>query len=273
MDKTFIDALRKALSGPEVQVHKFDEDHQYLVGPADMHVRSLKEFLPPPDRIKQKVELLSVAAFLAYVERQMIGESLIFANEPQAHYEAVLDYHGASDTDMGEGGRGWCEHVAVYTCPQSEQWKIWTANSGKMKDQETFARFIEENLREVVEPFAADLLQLCLNLDIHKTATFESELRLDNGQRRFRYQEEIRGNTKTGDIDIPTVLGLQMPVFVDGAVFGQPARFRYRIESGKLTLGYELIRSNETYTAAVKKVTEEVKAGTEVKLVLGCRRS
>jgi uncharacterized protein YfdQ (DUF2303 family) len=271
MDDTFVQALQRALEGPEVEIHKLDEDHQFITGPEHLVVRSLKEFLPPPSRIKQRVELISVPAFLEYVTRYQTPESLVFANEPDASYEAVLDYHGESDVEPGQ--RGWCDHLAFYRCPQSDAWKIWNLANGKMMDQVTFARFIEDNLKEVVEPFAADLLQLCLNLNIHKAATFESDIRLDNGQTRFRYAEEIRGATKTGDIDIPTMLGLQMAVFVDGAVYGQAARFRYRMSDGKLTLGFELIRPLETYTAAIKQVTREIDEGLEnVGVVLGLRR-
>lgn len=278
MDEKVVLAVEAALA-KKVEIFKVDEDHQFAAVPATgggFRLQNLKEFLPPPDRVKQQVELLSVAALLAYITRYMTDDTVIFANETQAKYETVFDYHTASVSNgAGEPERRDGENIAVYACPKSDPWTIWTTASGKMMTQVEFATFIETNLREVVEPNPTDFLQLCLQLSVHKAAEFESELDLGNGQVRFRYQEDIRGsagNKRAGDIDIPKNLGLQMPVFVDGAVFGVPARFKYRMDGGKLAMGYELIRPREIFEAAVKRVTTEILSGTEAPLFQGARR-
>lgn len=230
--------------------------------PEGMTVQDLRQMMPPAPRIKQAVRLLTVSSFLDYVNLFKNTHSSIFANETAGRYEAVIDYH-LSTAEIGASPRGTQEHVALYECPQSDQWKAWTGKSGSWFNQVEFAEFLETNLREITSPPGATFLQLALELQIHKGAEFESEVRLDNGQTKFRYSETVRGSTKAGDIEIPSSFTLTLPVFVDGSAHKLEARFRYRMEEGKLKLGYQLIRSNEVWNAAVKAVTAEIRKGAK----------
>jgi uncharacterized protein YfdQ (DUF2303 family) len=250
-----------------------DDEHQFIALPPDTTVQNLKGFLPPPKRIQQSIETLSVPAFLAYLVRYAGNDSVIFASEGAAEYEAVLDYHPKRIDHASD--RGECDHIVNYRCPKSEQWKTWNDNSTKMVSQVDFATFVENNLRDIIEPVGADMLQLALQLQIHKSAEFDSGIRLDTGQVQFRYIETIKGssNTKAGDLEIPKGFKLKLPVFVDGAQFVQEARFKYRMDGGKLSLGYELIRPLETFSAAVKQVTDEiVKGAKDIPLYQGKRQ-
>ena len=268
MDAAAIESIIKAFR--RVSVISWDHEHKVALVPDGCQVADLSKYLPPPARVRQRVELLTVESFLAYVNHFAGPASTIFANETSGAFEAVIDYHDIDDAR--EGLRRDLDHVARYSCPVSDEWKSWTGASGKWFEQVEFATFIESNVSEISKPPAAVLMQVALELQIHKSAEFESEVRLDNGQNRFRYQETIRGTTKAGDIEIPTGFSLQFPVFVDGAKHKLEARFRYRMDSGKLKLGFELIRYQEAWRAAVKEVTKAVAAGAPgVKLYAGVR--
>jgi len=86
-------------------------------------------------------------------------------------------------------------------------------------------------------------------------------VRLENGQRRFRYDETVRGTTRAGDIEVPSAFAIGIPVFIDGKKFHVDARFRYRMVEGDLGIGYELIRPLDVFRAAVKQVTAEIQGG------------
>lgn len=265
MDADTVKQIVAAVQPPSV--FELSPEHKFAFLPEGASIYDLKALMPPPNRIKQTVKLLTVIAFLDYVNRFKSTETTIFANEANGRYEAVLDYH-----DDETGDRGTSEHVSLYDCPQSDQWKAWTGKSGGWFGQVEFAEFLETNLREITSPTGATFLQVALDLQIHKGAEFESEVRLDNGQTKFRYSETIRGSTKAGDIEIPSAFTLTLPVFVDGSLHKLEARFRYRMEEGKLKLGYQLIRSNEVWNAAVKAVTAEMVQGAkEVHVYAGSR--
>lgn len=238
------------------QIITLDEEHQAVILPEGWIVRDISDMLPPPPRIRQAVELLTLKAFTDYVGTFREDSSAVFADETAAKYDAVLDYH------CEEGyQRGACEHVARYTCPQSDQWKLWTANSGKHMGQVDFARFIEDNLPDIVSPPAADFLQLVLQLQIHKSANFVSDSRLDNGQTRLRYEETIRNESKQGDLQFPDSFAIGIAVFVDGTRYQVKCRLRYRLDDSKLRLWYELERPADVFRAAVKAVSEQISKG------------
>lgn len=269
MDGQVIDKVLEAIRQPTKL--EFDSEHQVAIVPTGMKLEDLSRFLPPPPRIEQKVTLLTVPAFVEYVNRFKRPDSSIFANETTGRYEAVLDYHHSAEAS--DFPRGDCDHTAGYLCPQSEQWLAWVGQNGKWFEQVAFAEFLETTLRDITEPPGATFLEIALQLQIHKSAEFNSEVNLDNGQTRFRYEETLRsGNKKAGDIDIPSAFTIDIPVFVDGAVFKVQARFRYRLDEGKLKLGYQLIRHSEVYQSAVKRVTAEVRQGAvDVHLYAGLR--
>ncbi len=251
MDQDAIKNVLDRVKGAEQL--KFDTEHSAVLLPEGWIVKDISDMLPPPVRIQQAVELLTLQSFLDYVKTFELPQSVIFANETTAHYEAVLDYHSSADAERSD-----CDHIARYTCPQSDQWKLWLGLSGKQMAQVDFARFIEDNLPDITSPPAADFLQLVLQLQMHKAASFVSDIRLDNGQTRLRYDETIRNESKQGDLVFPDSFVIGVPVFVDGVRYGVKCRLRYRLDESKLRMWYELERPADVFRAAVKEVSAQV---------------
>jgi uncharacterized protein YfdQ (DUF2303 family) len=250
--------IDRAVPKPERVV--LGPEHQILMLPNDWSVHDISKHLPPPDRIRQNVTALTLQAFIDYVTTFVTEHSVVFADESQAQYEAVLDYHPATDVEAYTR-RGTSEHVAKYACPKSDQWVLWTASNGKQFSQVDFARFLEDNLVDVAKPPAADLLQIVLQLQVKKAVEFTSDLRLDNGQTQLSYEEKIRGTseTKRGNMQIPDGFTINISVFVDGPRYPVNARLRYRLEEAKLRMWYELERSNDVFRAAVKAVSDGIR--------------
>lgn len=270
MDQDAVKEILNAVRQPLV-MDGFNAGARFALAPEGTTLIDLKNVLGQPDHIRQRVSLLSVSALLAYLARYATSETVVFANEQAAGYEAVLDYHPKVISPDQPDSRGECEHTARYDCPKSEEWNDWFGNSGKMLDQEAFAEFIETHLKDIVEPSGADMLQLALHLQIHKTAQFESGIRLDNGQVQFRYQETIKGTSKVGDLSIPAMFVIRIPVFVDGATFRVECRFKYQLRDGKLLMGHTLMRPKDVAQAAIKVVTAEITKGTTAPVFVGSR--
>lgn len=263
-------ALEAGIQHPVVV--ELSPESKVAIIPHDMQLVDITKYLPPPKRVKQAVTLLTVKSFLDYVERYAYDRTAIFANEVEASYEAIIDYHFSDALDGEDEARGECDHVARYKCPLSEQWQAWKKKDGQWFTQTDFAEFLETRLRDITDPAGAQFLELALDLQVHKSADFASEVNRENGQVRFRYEETVRGNKKAGDLAIPARFKIQVPVFVDGTVYEIEARFRYTMDGGKLTLGYQLLRPTEVWQAAVKGVTALIQAGaTDIALYAGTR--
>lgn len=237
-----------------IGITKFNDEHGLVVVPDGFSVKDIRDMMPPPGRPREAVELLTSQSFCDYVTRFGTAQnSVVFADEINGVFTAVLDYHGPL------GNRGTCDHKAQYRCPHSEEWKIWNQSSGKLIAQADFARFVENNLPDIIDPSAADMLQIALTLQIKKDASYASDLRLDNGQTQFRYEETIRGTTKAGDLTIPDTFTISVPVLVGAPRMNVAARLRYRIADQKLVIGYELVRPAVTQMAAMQAVTGTIK--------------
>ena len=180
------EVMRKVLAS--VGVQKFSDERAVVVVPDGFSVKDIREMLPPPPRPIESIELLTAESFIDYVASfgDQLG-SVIFADEAAGQYRAVLDYHQVNDADSTVQ-RGTCDHVARYQCPQSLQWQVWLGSNGKMVAQTDFARFIEDNLPDIIRPTAATMLQVAMKLQVKKDVQFASEVRLDNGQTQLRYE-------------------------------------------------------------------------------------
>lgn len=272
MDGEAMNAAITALRSVQpVMAKEGNEDtptHGFVALPEGYKLADVVPYLPPPPWIRQEVELTHPDSFCEYVIRYKDPDStVVFADESRGVFAAVLDYH---DGETGDRGRS--DHVARYQCPLTDNWTQWMGGDQKAFTQVALARFIERNLTDIFQPPGADMMQLALGLEVHKSAKFESEIRLDNGQRQFRYSEEVRGTTKVGDIAIPEMFVLKLPIFLDGPLHEILARFRYSLRDGVLTLSYELVNPQEAFRQAAKQVTSIIKAGLPgVPLWLGSR--
>ncbi len=117
-------------------------------------------------------------------------------------------------------------------------------------------------LAEIVEPAAADMLELAQSLHVSKQSEFTSDKRLADGRVQFAYRQEQTATAgANGNIDIPTRITLRIPPF-DGwlTAFTLSARFRYRMRAGTLTMGYIIDRLPETVLACQDELTTQFRA-------------
>lgn len=185
-------AAGMSLGGPN-EVLSSDEANgngMYAIVPRGYQLESLERFLGRPLRIRQQVTLDDTPSFVAYVnEYRQSGASHIFFCKEQENFIAVLDYHGASGNDPQPA---WGDHVAQYHPKRSKEFTTWMAQNRKAMSQTDLARFLEDNLPDISEPAAADMLEIALTFEAHTEATFRSGIRLASGQIQLQYNEEIR---------------------------------------------------------------------------------
>lgn len=159
----------------------------------------------------------------------------------------------------GELGAGWGDLRAEIVFRFTPQWLKWKAIDGKMLPQLTFAEFIEDNLGDIVTPTGADMLEIAQDLSAKRSADFKSNVRLADGRIQFQNVENMEAQVGPGQIAIPTSLTLGLAPVYGLPPFKIDARFRYRIEGGKLLLGIKLQRVEDIMSAVVNDMV----VGTE----------
>lgn len=227
----------------------------YAVVPAGGRFQDLEGLAVKPPYAKARVTARTVQSLIDFTARHKTGATTVFADVETGVCEAVIDFIGADGEPAHKAQR------CVYTAPFSEEWKRWTAFSGKQSTQEAFALFIEENREDVVSPDGATMLELAKTLDAKKKVTFKSGIRLDDGSVDLSYSDETTasGGGIGGKIAIPTEIELGLPVFFGGDRYKVKAFFRYRIVEGKLVMWLDLHRVKHIRDAAFGDIVTKIR--------------
>jgi uncharacterized protein YfdQ (DUF2303 family) len=217
-----------------------------------------------PKRKTGTVVVRDVESFDSYIGKHGDDDSEIYADRAKLNLTAVLDAHE-------QGGPRWGQHRLVLQLRHSDAFDAWMRLSGQLLAQTAFAEFLEDHRSAIMNPPAAELLELAQNFQATTKVSFKSGSLLKSGERQLQYVEETEASAgKRGDITIPDHFELALAVF-DGATEAEPvtARLRYRIEDGRLRIGYILDQIGDVVAAAFESVVHAVATRVTVPILRG----
>ena len=145
----------------------------------------------------------------------------------------------ASHTDGGQGLEAAITEIldAYPRHPEFVTRQILAAAAGANDEQMSqvhFGRFLEERAPDVVDPDAATVVEVCMNLDAIKKVAFKSAVRLSDGFRQLEYVES-NGDAR-GAVRVPEVMTILVPVFEGMEPERIKVRLRYRMNEGALIM-------------------------------------
>lgn len=220
-----------------------------------IEIIDLEQYNPAPSRIKKALTVTEVKSFVDYWTEFANPGSVIMADLEHRLFKAVFDYHQPDKP-------AWGSHTCTLRCIYSTEWKTWHGNDKKQMNQTDFAEFIESNAIDIVEPAAAQMIEVALTLQAKTKVDFASGVRLENGQVQLTYKEEITGTAGVkGEIKIPDKFTLAVRIFQGGEKYKVECHLRYRINSGKLVFFYQIIRPERLIEDAFEQVKKQVETG------------
>lgn len=250
-----IDTARQAAAPQELQIGKV-----YTVGLPGGSTKTIDltgdEYKAAPSRKTGTTTVRDVPSLLAYYGKHADDSTEVYADVERQTVTAVLDAHTAD-------GARWGQHRAVLALRTTQAWKDWTAVSGKLMQQDAFAEFLEDHLADLVDPAAAEMLEIAQSLQASTKVDFKSSTRLASGQRQLSYVEETTAKAGSkGQLVIPEIFTIGVKVF-EGAEVGDTVkvRLRYRIGDGDLRIGCKLDRPEDALAAAFADVVTAVGEG------------
>jgi uncharacterized protein YfdQ (DUF2303 family) len=244
-----------------------EEDTSYAFLTEDgVEVVHGREPLDAPLRKTGTVRLLDADSFAAYVLKHADDDATeLYADPRTPSVTAVLNGHRAAPDSTGHG-----DHRALLVFQPTPSWQRWAAHDGKLLTQVQFAEHIEASLPNIVTPPGADMLELAETFQAHTKVQFVSSTHLGSGQRQLTYREEVEaGAGPRGDIVIPKEFELGLVPYEGAHRYKVTARLRYRINDGRLQLGYVLDRPEDVQRNAFDDVLTQVQAATERTALLG----
>ena len=230
----------------------------------------------PPLRTRGTFHFHQLNGFIDYLNNHYHADDRaeIWANCGKSTITAVLDGHMRifpNESSEGlEQAPGWGAHRAILEFKLTSAWQEWTAFAAKPHPQDEFANFLEDHLADVVEPDAADLLEIASSLSVTSGVQFKQATRLATGEVSFQYTEE---HTATGgrqnQLKIPTAVTLALTPFEGGAAFRVPARFRYSLRDQKLSLRLILDRPDQILRTSMDDACSKIAAATNLNVYHG----
>lgn len=233
----------------------------------------------PPLRTRGTFHFHQLDGFIDYINNHYHAEDRaeIWANCGKSTITAVLDGHmrisrdewEKSSEDLGQAP-GWGAHRAILEFQLTSAWQEWTAFAGKSHPQADFADFLEDHLSDVVEPDAADLLEIASSLSVTSGVHFKQATRLATGEVSFQYTEEhTASGGRQNQLKIPTAVTLALTPFEGGAAFKVPARFRYSLRDQRLSLRLILDRPDQILRTSMDDACSEIAAATDLNVYHG----
>lgn len=261
--KLFFEALAENLNNPVKKANSDSTPFVILKTTNDEgktireEVKSIEHLMPNPIRKTASVDFKRPESFIFYVNAHKIDtQTAVYIRESNEclAVKAVIDDNQVS----ANGIAAWGSHSATYTPELSREWKTWMTENGSQSRQAQFAHFIESNLLDIAQPAGADLLEIVKTLEAKKSVKFKTGIRLDNGDTVFQYEETTDSKAgEKGQFQIPQTITLAIPVFNGGDPYQLEANFRYRIEDGKLTMWYELVRPHKIVEHAMETIVKQ----------------
>ncbi len=169
----------------------------------------------------------------------------------------------------GKAGPGWGDFRAAIAFRATPEWAKWRGIDGKMLPQVQFAEFIEDNVDDIADPTGATMLEIATYLEATRSVNFRSGIRLSSGAIQFQNAEAIDAKVGAGQIAIPETFTLGIAPIFGLPSYKVPARFRYRIQEGKLTLGVKLQRVESMMTQILEDVISKIERGANVSVMDG----
>ena len=173
---------------------------------------------------------------------------------------AIIGVMNDNGSHEGEaiGRLGWRDFRVQIELRQTPQWRKWRAMDGKMVSQTEFSEFIEDNLADIDTPTGAEMLEIVTYLQATRTVSFKSGVRLSNGAIEFVNKEDIDAKVGAGKIEVPERFVLALTPYQGLPLYSVPARFRYRLTDGKLTMGLKLERIENLMNQVLDEVIKGI---------------
>lgn len=231
----------------------------YLLDPVSAMSRSLEDLLPAPKRQKTTRTLYSLEDFIEYLRRFKLGETSVYVLPEGNSYviTAEIDHRGPEST-------AWHDHKVRFALQFSEPFTRWRESNKRRLDQEAFADLLEERARDIVDPVAAEILEIAQSLHVTRNLSVKSVVRA-NGQNQLEFNRDEKLKGKDGSVDLPTRFRIAVEPFArHREKCTIDAFLRPRIADDRPQFVYELQLVDEAVEEVLNQIVSAIKTQTDL---------
>lgn len=271
--KTEAEAIAEISAKPSL--HN-ESGNPFAYVPAGWVRDDFRYLLPNPRRKTGHYNLHEVESFIDIVKRQgSLANCNIYLNVDYGKQKinAIAIFNDHAD---GDGPAGWRDHSAIYEPKFSEEWRRWTAHSGKHMTQIELGNFLEGNISDIATPVGttlptgSEVLSFVTALQETRKVKYGSTIDLANGMKQIEFIEE-GSDAQKGKLSIFREFALGIRPFINGQAYELRAYLRYRVDrnNGNITFWYELQRPDRLLEDACRKIVHDIKTKTGMPVLFG----
>lgn len=265
-----IDAAREG-SKPTLLSETVGVAHWFVPGhgerPSQITRVDLEAGADAPLRSKGLVTVFDAASFNQVIrdntDTETMNTTIYFDRNPtKPSVVAVMNGNGTE-------GPGWGDFRVQIVFRETPQWTKWKHHDGHMLPQVLFAEFLEDNLEDIAEPNGAAMLEIATYLEAVRSVQFKSGIRLSSGAVQFRHEQNDETKVGANMVEVPEVFKLGIRPIQGMPSYEVPARFRWRLTEGKLTLGYKLQRIESLMSQILEDVIAKIEKAANISVLDG----
>ena len=172
--------------------------------------------------------------------------------------------------------------------------------SGKPLEKDALGEFIEAQAKDIMDPTPAvlagrdsddnqpwenrliatarqiegrygqltQLLAMSKRFQVYETSNLSVGTNRDTGEATIQFLNEHKG-ADGQPLSIPNLIIIAIPVFMGGAPYRMPVRFRYRKMGGQVMFILSVYNPEKAFEAAFKEAVEEARTATELPVFMG----
>jgi len=267
--------------------------------------RAALEYLKPARR-KGTANFTDLGSLIEWAERFKGDTSALFANADMTAptLTCIADYHAAGPVDVGntqgDPSARHCHHRATYNFPLSDEWKAWMKIAGQPLEKDDMGEFIEAQAKDIMDPTPAvlagttseknqswenrlietalkiegrygqlsQLLAMSRQFQVYESSNLKVTTNRDTGEQEVQFLSEHK--TPDGKpLNIPNLIIIAIPVFIGGAPYRMPVRFRYRKMGGSVRFILSIYNPEKAFEAAFKEAVDAATEATSLPTFLG----
>jgi hypothetical protein len=271
--------------------------------------REALEFYRPLRR-QGTARLADLESMIAWVNRFKGETSAMFANPDMSAptLTCIADYHGEGpvqvDSETGDTTARHCKHRAVYPFPLSDEWKAWMRIAGEALGKDEMGEFIEAQAKDIMDPTPAilsgqesdkhqpwenrliqtaqkiegrygqlhQLLAMSKMFQVYETSNLKVSTNRDTGEAEVQFLNEHKA-ADGKPINVPNLIIIAIPVFLGGALYRMPVRFRYRKFGAEVKFILTPYNPEKAFEAAFKEAVTEAQESTALPVFMGSPES
>lgn len=267
--------------------------------------RAAAEYLKPARR-KGTAKLEDLQSLIDWANRFKGDTSALFAKPDMEgpSMTCIADYHAEGpakpEEPTGDPAARHCHHRATYGFPLSDEWKAWMRIDGKPLEKDDLGEFIEANAKDIMDPTAAvlagteedgnadwenrlirtarqiegrygqltQLLAMSRQFQVYETSDLTVTSNRDTGEASIQFLNEHKGPDGK-PLSIPNLIVIAIPVFLGGAPYRMPVRFRYRKSGGAVKFILSVYNPERAFRAAFDEALTIAKDQTGLPIFMG----